>query len=231
MLGILLMVALEQGSVILMNHAMSPTLTAPNNGTEAKKSGDNNEVEIEMQVVNHADHHLEGHIHTHSLDMVADYDASKAFFKSLIMEISIAIHSVIIGFDMGALGNDDLMTIRALMIAFVFHQFFEGVGLGSVISETRLSLATIAAFALFFSSTLPMGVVIGMTTSESSAGVIIREVANALAAGSLLYTGLVEMAAEDFADPILRSKPFLKLEMIVAMFMGAFFMALLANWA
>ena len=52
-----------------------------------------------------------------------------------------------------------------------------------------------------------------------------------LAAGSLIYKGLIGMAAEDFSDPILLLFPVVKTQMFVAMCLGAVFMAVLAIWA
>lgn len=43
------------------------------------------------------------------------------------------VHSVIIGISLGASGNPK--TIKPLVAALSFHQFFEGLGLGGCISE------------------------------------------------------------------------------------------------
>ena len=43
------------------------------------------------------------------------------------------VHSVIIGISLGASGSPK--TIRPLVAALTFHQFFEGMGLGGCISQ------------------------------------------------------------------------------------------------
>ena len=47
------------------------------------------------------------------------------------LEAGIAVHSVIIGLAFGTLGEMD--TVKPLLAALVFHQFFEGIGLGFAI--------------------------------------------------------------------------------------------------
>lgn len=43
--------------------------------------------------------------------------------KAYILEVAIATHSIIIGFDYGALHSvDDLTDLKILYVAFVFHQ-------------------------------------------------------------------------------------------------------------
>jgi hypothetical protein len=45
-------------------------------------------------------------------------------------------HSVIIGISLGA--SQDTDTIKPLLVALSFHQFFEGLGLGGCISQVYL---------------------------------------------------------------------------------------------
>ena len=55
-------------------------------------------------------------------------NSKKAFVKAIVLESSVAVHSIIIGFDLGTLGSEaDVPTIRVLMIALALHQFFEGI--------------------------------------------------------------------------------------------------------
>ena len=171
------------------------------------------------------------HEHVHGMNLIKDESATKIIIKAFIMEGSIAVHSIIIGIDLGALGSEDTSTIKALMIAFAFHQFFEGVSLGTTIATTDLSHWVCLAFGILFSFTLPFGVIIGMSTAQSDNGDVVKAVANCLACGSLIYTALIEMIAEDFADPYLNDKPLLKLKMFIAVFLGCVFMSLLAEWA
>lgn len=166
-----------------------------------------------------------------TLPLITVSSNRKALVKTIIMEIAVAIHSVIIGFDMGTMTQDDLSTIKTLMVAFLFHQFFEGVSLGTAITESRLGFNYVLIFGFIFAFMLPLGIILGITATSSSAGNMIRNIANAFAAGSLIYTGLIEMAAEDFSDPTLSRRPYLKFTMILATVLGSTFMAILAIWA
>ena len=88
-----------------------------------------------------------------------------------------------------------------------------------------------SSFGLFFALTLPVGIIIGWNTTSTNQGDVVKSIASSLATGSLIYTGLIEMLAEDFSEPELMKRPFLKLQMYFALFLGVFFLALLANWA
>ena len=50
-----------------------------------------------------------------------------------VLELGIVVHSVIIGISLGA--SESPKTIRPLVAALTFHQFFEGMGLGGCISQ------------------------------------------------------------------------------------------------
>ncbi|KAL3578894.1 hypothetical protein D5086_020398 [Populus alba] len=51
---------------------------------------------------------------------------------SQVLELGIVVHSIIIGISLGASGSPK--TIKPLMAALSFHQFFEGMGLGGCIT-------------------------------------------------------------------------------------------------
>lgn len=53
-----------------------------------------------------------------------------------VLELGILVHSVIIGISLGTTENPK--TIKPLIIALSFHQFFEGMGLGGCISQVKL---------------------------------------------------------------------------------------------
>ena len=70
------------------------------------------------------------------------------FFK--VLESGIVFHSVIIGVDMGA--SQSVATIRPLLVALSFHQFFEGVGLGGCIAQVwhKMVQSCIASYSCSF---------------------------------------------------------------------------------
>ena len=106
--------------------------------------------------------------HNHAIKMAAGADSLNVIVKAYMMEISVAIHSIIIGITLGSsIGVDGLESLTALLIAICFHQFFEGVGLGTVIEGARLQLGMrkIIIFAITFALTVPIGVMIGILIS------------------------------------------------------------------
>jgi solute carrier family 39 (zinc transporter), member 1/2/3 len=260
LLGILMLIALEQIAIMAMA-SMSKPASAHTVSRNYKKETElinvvhdhghdhtsHNDQKVEhqhdhtcscdlsqeafVQPTDHTHHGHGDHTHAHSMHLIVDSNHRRAFIKAMIMEASIATHSIIIGFALGSYTATEVSTIEALMIAYAFHQFFEGISLGVVVSMAKFQVLPSTVLALIFALTVPVGIIIGITTTSSAEGDIVRDIANAFAAGSLLYNGLIEMAAEDFADPQLAKKPSLKLSMIVAMFAGAFCMALLAYWA
>ena len=50
-----------------------------------------------------------------------------------VLEVGMVVHSVVIGISLGAARS--AATIKPLLIALCFHQFFEGMGLGGCISQ------------------------------------------------------------------------------------------------
>ena len=60
-----------------------------------------------------------------------------------VLELGIVVHSVIIGVSLGASQSPD--TIRPLIIALSFYQFFESMGLGGCISQVHMG------YLIFFS--------------------------------------------------------------------------------
>ena len=53
-----------------------------------------------------------------------------------VLELGIVVHSVIIGISLGA--SESPKTIKPLVAALTFHQFFEGMGLGGCITQVAL---------------------------------------------------------------------------------------------
>lgn len=103
--------------------------------------------------------------HNHAIKMIVDTESLNLIVKAYMMEISIAIHSVIIGIALGNMaGSSQLTTLEAFIVAICFHQFFEGLGLGTVIEAAKLHLGVtkVLVFAVMFAITVPAGIVIGI---------------------------------------------------------------------
>ncbi|XP_008799797.2 zinc transporter 8-like [Phoenix dactylifera] len=153
---------------------------------------------------------------------------------SQVLELGIVVHSVIIGISLGA--SDSPSTIRPLVAALSFHQFFEGMGLGGCIAQAKFKTMSVATMILFFSLTTPVGIAIGFGISSvynenSPTALIVEGILNSVAAGILIYMALVDLLAEDFMNPRVQSKGKLQFAINVSLLIGAGLMSLLAKWA
>lgn len=77
-----------------------------------------------------------------------------------ILELGIAVHSVIIGIALGM--ASDASPARALLIALCFHQTFEGFALGVTVLEAHFSLWQCILMVVLFAITTPIGIAIGL---------------------------------------------------------------------
>lgn len=157
-----------------------------------------------------------------------------AFIKAIVMDASIAVHSVIIGIALGI--NTSYSSIATLTVAYVFHQGFEGIGLGVAIACSGLTRLQKALLALIFCFTTPIGIAVGAgissTYNENAAGnLYARGILNALASGNLIYVALVEMMVDDLNDPAVKDRPLFKAGMLFAVALGAAALAIIAIWA
>ena len=100
--------------------------------------------------------HHHDHVHVPiGLVSAKDLPNSKAVIVAHILELGIIMHSILIGINLGTTTNAN--TLHPLLIAIVFHQFFEGVGLGGAIAIARVSRVKTLFFASLFSITTPTG--------------------------------------------------------------------------
>ena len=153
-----------------------------------------------------------------------------------VLEFGVILHSVIIGLTLAV--NDEFIT---LFIVIIFHQMFEGLGLGSRLSSLSLPkhlwwARWVAAVA--YSICTPIGIAIGLGVRESYNGngakaSIVSGILDATSAGILLYTGLVELLAHEIVlNPRMMKQGSGKLAYIfTCMLIGSGLMALLGRWA
>ena len=175
---------------------------------------------------------------------VPSVSLTRSLIKAYMLAGAVAVLSVIIGFGYGLLGEDDLSSRRVLGIAFLLHQFFEGVGVGVAVVEAKLPSRTAMHFALVFAFTFPLGAVVGFYTGNESGDhfdkdensfMLWQGVANAVAAGTLLYTALVEMLPDEFSSHSHQHAVALsssqQVGMFTALLMGFVLMSVIAIWA
>ncbi|RZC68225.1 hypothetical protein C5167_031480 [Papaver somniferum] len=188
-----------------------------------------------VHVHTHATH---GHAHGSSADDTTSDSSSSQLIRnrviSQVLELGIVVHSVIIGIALGA--SESPSTIKPLVAALTFHQFFEGMGLGGCISQAKFKRKAVTIMALFFSLTTPIGIGIGIAisnvyTENSQTALIVEGVFNSASAGILIYMALVDLLAEDFMNPKMQTNGRLLLGAYISLLLGAGCMSLLAKWA
>ncbi|CAN6834225.1 unnamed protein product [Brassica oleracea var. botrytis] len=151
-----------------------------------------------------------------------------------VLELGIIVHSVVIGISLGASQSPE--AAKALFIALMFHQCFEGLGLGGFVAHGKFKCLSVTIMSTFFAITTPLGIVVGMeianTYDESSpTALIVQGVLNAASAGILIYMSLVDLLAADFMHPKMQSNTGLQIMAHIALLLGAGLMSILAKWA
>ncbi|XP_058754036.1 zinc transporter 8-like [Vicia villosa] len=194
-------------------------------------------------VEKNAGHEGHVHVHTHASHghahgQVSSSDRSSELLRhriiSQVLELGIVVHSVIIGISLGT--SESPKTIKPLVAALTFHQFFEGMGLGSCITQANFKNLSITVMGLFFALTTPIGIGIGIGISSvydenSPTALIVEGIFNAASAGILIYMALVDLLAADFMNPRMQKSGSLRLGCNVSLLLGAGAMSLIAKWA
>lgn len=176
-----------------------------------------------------------GHVHGSAfvLERSNSSDLIRHRVVSQVLELGIVVHSVIIGISLGA--SESPKTIKPLVAALSFHQFFEGMGLGGCISQAKYKIKATIIMVLFFSLTTPTGIAVGLGISKiydenSPTALIVQGVLNSASAGILIYMALVDLLATDFMNPKMQSNVRLQLGSYATLLLGAASMSVLAKW-
>jgi zinc transporter 1/2/3 len=135
-----------------------------------------------------------------SQSMTEDYVAQLT--AVFILEFGVIFHSVFIGLTLAVSGDE----FRTLYVVLVFHQMFEGLGLGSRLASMQWPANkrfTPWLMAMAYGLTTPIAIAIGLGVRESypvagQTTLIVNGCFDATSAGILLFTGLVELMAHDF---------------------------------
>ncbi|GAB2283775.1 Fe(2+) transport protein 3, chloroplastic [Dionaea muscipula] len=179
--------------------------------------------------------HGHAHSHLHGLEGEEESGSSgRHVVVSQVLELGIVSHSVIIGLSLGV--SNSPCTIRPLIAALSFHQFFEGFALGGCISQAQFRRMSTVLMACFFAITTPAGIAVGIGVAsfynpESPRALIIEGILDCLSAGILIYMSLVDLIAADFMSKRMRCNFRLQIVSYVTLFLGASLMSLLAIWA
>jgi zinc transporter 1/2/3 len=129
-----------------------------------------------------------------------------------ILEFGVIFHSIFIGLTL-AVAGDEFIT---LYIVLVFHQMFEGLGLGSRLAEVSWPASkrwTPYFLGVGYGLSTPIAIAIGLGVRQSFAPesrttLISNGIFDSISAGILIYTGLVELMAHEFMfSPYMQNGP------------------------
>lgn len=170
-------------------------------------------------------------------DRAAIEDYAAQLTSIFILEFGIIFHSVFIGLTLAVSGAE----FTTLYIVLVFHQTFEGLGLGSrlaMIPWPKSKRHTPYFLGLAYGISTPIAIAIGLGVRQSypPAGrttLIVNGVFDSISAGILIYTALVELMAHEFMfSSSMRKAPIREvLAAFLLLCLGAALMALLGKWA
>ena len=175
------------------------------------------------------------HGHVHGAGLFEDGDAFK-HMGTLILELGIVMHSIIVGITLSNTGTEEFTT---LLIALVFHQFFEGVALGTRINDMNIDgWKRPALMGTLFMIMTPIGCAIGIGihssfNPNSSSSILASAILDSLSAGILLYNAYISLMSQEInQNPEFRKSSLSrKFVCFMSMYAGAGLMALLGKWA
>lgn len=154
-----------------------------------------------------------------------------------ILEFGVVFHSIFIGLTLAVAGAE----FNTLFVVLVFHQTFEGLGLGSRLAVTpwpKSKRWTPYVMALAYGLSTPIALAVGLGVRGtylpgSQTSLIVNGIFDSISAGILIYTGLVELMAHEFMfSEVMRKAPIkVVLSAFAMMCLGAGLMALLGKWA
>jgi zinc transporter 1/2/3 len=186
--------------------------------------GDSNSEKIEKDLESAHDHkHL-------------DFGAAGQIIGVFILEFGVLLHSMLIGLTLAVDPG-----FKILFVVIVFHQTFEGLGIGTRLASLQLppkyNYVAICG-ALLYGITTPLGIAVGLGVQStynpnSTTASIVSGVLDSLSSGILLYTGLVELLAHEFIfnkEMIIGSNGRVAYALSCMLF-GCGIMALLGRWA
>lgn len=184
----------------------------------------------------HTKEHPNSHSHSHSHGFGGGDEENniRHVVVSQVLELGIVSHSIIIGLSLGV--SQSPCTIKPLIGALSFHQFFEGFALGGCISQAQFSTVHSTMMACFFAITTPVGIAVGTGLASfynpnSPRALVIEGIFDSVSAGILVYMSLVDLIAADFLSKRMSCNVRLQVASYVALFLGAGLMSSLALWA
>merc|ERR1711939_744025 len=213
----------SRGALYGRSTSVGRGLTEGGEGTLEHSPADREDSTVSAEAVKAESHH--------------DQEFKKAILQCTMLEMGILFHSIFIGMALSVtLGTDFVI----LLIAIVFHQTCEGLALGARIAHIPWGKGAKQPWlmAVAYGCTTPLGQAIGLSVHrlydpDSQVGLLVVGIFNALSAGLLCFSSLVELLSEDFLSDeswkILHGRR--RAVAFALVFAGAFAMSLIGGWA
>lgn len=158
--------------------------------------------------------------------------------STVVLEFGIIFHSVFVGLTLAVSGEE----FKTLYVVIVFHQMFEGLGLGTRIAGTEWPsnkrwLPFVLAMAYGLTTPIAIAIGLGVRTTYvpgSRTALITNGVFDSISAGILIYAGIIELMAHEFLYSGQFKGPGGTKRMFIAYIVVCFgcgLMALLGRWA
>ncbi|KAF9786426.1 ZIP-like iron-zinc transporter [Thelephora terrestris] len=184
----------------------------------------------------HHVHHEKGDEEAASTSSSGPDSALAQIISIAILEFGVVLHSVLVGLTLAV--NENFII---LFVVLIFHQTFEGLGIGSRLAflevDKKHNWVPIAA-ALLYGLTTPIGIAAGLGVRSTynpgtATASIVSGTMDSISAGILIYTSLVELMAHDFLfnKEMLAASNGRLVFALGSMMLGAALMALLGKWA
>lgn len=182
-----------------------------------------------------------GHHHHHPIVFLDDPEVAGGMnlLSAILLEFGVSLHSIFVGLTVGVSADAELYT---LVCALCFHQFFEGVALGSRLVEASLTPKAEYVFSAIFVLSAPFGAAVGvmiisehLVNTNGASYLLTQGILDAVCAGILLYLGFQLLVSDFYADLRLQSRKvryprvFLA-AMLVGFWSGLVIMALIGQY-
>ncbi|PVV02787.1 hypothetical protein BB560_002749 [Smittium megazygosporum] len=159
-------------------------------------------------------------------------EARKSRVSMILLELSIALHSVIVGLAIGMTPKQETVP---LSIAVAVHQFFEGFAVGEKLwasSGGRSQFRRLVYGVLGYSVAAPLGQLVGIiihssVSTQSASFLILLGVLESASAALLVYVCLVELLPAEFSSGFRRLHFGRKFFCFLSMYLGALTMAII----
>ena len=168
------------------NSALVASKKQPRLSNSAPVSFSSEDHSLTLERTNAVSHHG----HSHMGDMVGDDFG----FGCVLLLLALSLHSFFEGIAIGL--QDEVSKLVNLFVGVVVHECLVAFAIGINLAQQKLKLSTLIKLSLFFSSTIPVGIALGLVIGaahDSLAGQITSAIIQAVAAGTFYHVIFLEM--------------------------------------